>query len=176
MSTVTFRTIIRLQRNQEKSVVQTLMLKTETPNTQHANLDQYSASDLVNAFADDQINAVIAVRAASAQLAAAVDAAVPRLKAGGRLIYVGAGTSGRLGLLDSVELYPTFSWPRERAIALLAGGREAIFQAVEGAEEIGVAGKGREVDVEGLGAADFFEPTNPPKRRNNEAMIKTAAA
>lgn len=111
------------------------MLKTETPSTQHTNLDQYSAGDLVNAFVDDQINAVNAVRAASAPLAAAVDAAVPRLEAGGRLIYVGAGTSGRLGLLDSVELYPTFSWPRERATALLAGGREAIFQAVEGAED-----------------------------------------
>jgi N-acetylmuramic acid 6-phosphate etherase len=60
---------------------------------------------------------------------------VPRLEAGGRLIYVGAGTSGRLGLLDSVELYPTFSWPRERAIALLAGGAKAIHVAVEGAED-----------------------------------------
>jgi N-acetylmuramic acid 6-phosphate etherase len=51
------------------------------------------------------------------------------------LIYVGAGTSGRLGVLDSVELNPTFSWPRERAIGLLAGGPEAMFAAVEGAED-----------------------------------------
>jgi N-acetylmuramic acid 6-phosphate etherase len=57
------------------------------------------------------------------------------MAAGGRLVYVGAGTSGRLGVLDSVELYPTFSWPRERAQALLAGGREAMFVAVEGAED-----------------------------------------
>jgi len=57
------------------------------------------------------------------------------MEAGGRLIYVGAGTSGRLGLLDSVELYPTFSWPHGRAVALLAGGSDAMFVAVEGAED-----------------------------------------
>jgi N-acetylmuramic acid 6-phosphate etherase len=64
-----------------------------------------------------------------------VDAAVPRLRAGGRIVYVGAGTSGRLGVLDSVELHPTFSWPRERSPALLAGGESAMFVAVEGAED-----------------------------------------
>ena len=113
----------------------TQVLNTESPSLAHTNLDEYSATELCKVLIDDQINAVNAVRAASTQLATAVDAAVPRMNAGGRLIYVGAGTSGRLGLLDSVELYPTFSWPRERAIALLAGGREAIFQAVEGAED-----------------------------------------
>ena len=110
-------------------------LNTETPSLEHTRLDEYDIAELVNAFADDQLAAVNAVRAASPQIAVAVAAAVPRLEAGGRLIYVGAGTSGRLGLLDSVELYPTFSWPRERAIALLAGGREAVYQAVEGAED-----------------------------------------
>ncbi|MDD5335202.1 MAG: N-acetylmuramic acid 6-phosphate etherase [Rhodoferax sp.] len=111
------------------------MLNTETPNLAHAALDQYATDQLVNAFVDDQFNAVQAVRAAGSQLAKAVDAAVPRIMDGGRLIYVGAGTSGRLGLLDSVELYPTFSWPRERAVALLAGGAPAVYQAVEGAED-----------------------------------------
>ena len=111
------------------------MLKTESPSLDHPRLDEYSVGDLVNAFADDQLVAVNAVRAAREQIAAAVSAAVPRLERGGRLIYVGAGTSGRLGLLDSVELYPTFSWPQERAIALLAGGQEAVYQAVEGAED-----------------------------------------
>ena len=111
------------------------MLKTETPDPRHATLDQYPSVDLVAALVDDQINAVNAVRAAGPAIAAAVDAAVPRMEAGGRLIYVGAGTSGRLGVLDSVELYPTFSWPHERAIALLAGGIDAMFVAVEGAED-----------------------------------------
>jgi N-acetylmuramic acid 6-phosphate etherase len=111
------------------------MLNTETPNVEHANLDQYAVADLTRALIDDQINAVRAVQAANAGIAAAVEAAVPRIAAGGRLIYAGAGTSGRLGLLDSVELYPTFSWPPERAIALLAGGSEAIYKAIEGAED-----------------------------------------
>jgi N-acetylmuramic acid 6-phosphate etherase len=89
----------------------------------------------VDAFVSDQLDAVRAVQAASVEIAAAVEAAVPRIRAGGRLIYAGAGTSGRLGLLDSVELFPTFSWPAERAIALLAGGAEALYKAVEGAED-----------------------------------------
>jgi N-acetylmuramic acid 6-phosphate etherase len=111
------------------------MLKTETPSQQHAQLDQYLDIELVSAFIDDQFNAVRAVQAAAPRMAAAVAAAVPRMQAGGRLIYAGAGTSGRLGVLDSVELNPTFSWPNERALALLAGGNGAMFQAVEGAED-----------------------------------------
>ncbi|KQW90321.1 N-acetylmuramic acid 6-phosphate etherase [Massilia sp. Root418] len=111
------------------------MLKTETPSRQHAQLDQYPDTELVSAFIDDQFNAVRAVQAAAPTIAAAVAASVPRMQAGGRLIYAGAGTSGRLGVLDSVELNPTFSWPNERALALLAGGNGAMFQAVEGAED-----------------------------------------
>jgi N-acetylmuramic acid 6-phosphate etherase len=137
------------------------MPKTEAPSLAHTNLDEYPAADLVNAFIDDQIGAVNAVRAASGQLAAAVIAAVPRLEAGGRLIYVGAGTSGRLGLLDSVELYPTFSWPRERAVALLAGGRDAISRSVEGAE-----------DNRDQGAADLVAIAAGP----NDVVIVLAAS
>jgi len=111
------------------------MLKTETPAAFHTELDQYPTAELVNALVDDQFAAVEAVRAAAPRLAAAVTAALPRIEAGGRIVYVGAGTSGRLGVLDSVELYPTFSWPKERAIALLAGGHGAMFVAVEGAED-----------------------------------------
>jgi N-acetylmuramic acid 6-phosphate etherase len=113
----------------------TFMLRTETPNSAHAALDQYATDALVSAFVDDQINAVNAVRAAGGDLARAVEAALPRIRAGGRLVYAGAGTSGRLGLLDSVELLPTFSWPSERAVALLAGGASAVYKAVEGAED-----------------------------------------
>lgn len=111
------------------------MLNTETPNSEHSQLDQYPTPQLVETLVADQLTAINAVRAAAPQIAAAVDAAVPRMQAGGRLIYVGAGTSGRLGVLDSVELYPTFSWPNERAVALLAGGIDAMFVAVEGAED-----------------------------------------
>jgi N-acetylmuramic acid 6-phosphate etherase len=108
---------------------------TETPDAKHPRLDRYATPELVAAFVDDQIEAVAAVRAAGADIARAVDAAVPRMRAGGRLIYIGAGTSGRLGVLDSVELTPTFNWPRERARALMAGGDPAMYVSVEGAED-----------------------------------------
>ena len=101
-------------------------LETETPHPDHPGLDEYETRNLVGVLIEDQSRAAEAVRRAADSIAAAVDAAVPRLEAGGRLIYIGAGTSGRLGLLDSVELYPTFSWPSERAIALLAGGKDAL--------------------------------------------------
>ncbi len=126
------------------------MLKTETPSAAHSDLDQYPSEALVNAFIDDQVNAVAAVRAASKDIARAVEAALPRIEAGGRIIYAGAGTSGRLGLLDSVELYPTFSWPHERAIAVLAGGAEALYKAVEGAEDSRDLGAN---DIAGLNVA-----------------------
>ena len=116
------------------------MLKTETPSQSHQDLDLYPLDQLLAAFIDDQTVAVDALRAAAPQLARAVGAALPRILAGGRLIYAGAGTSGRLGVLDSVELYPTFSWPRERALAILAGGPSAMFVAVEGAEDDAVRG------------------------------------
>ena len=110
-------------------------LRTEQPHPGHAGLSHYDTAQLVAAFVADQALAAQAVMGAAPALARAVDAAVPRLRAGGRLLYVGAGTSGRLGVLDSVELHPTFSWPRERALALLAGGEGAMFVAVEGAED-----------------------------------------
>ena len=73
------------------------MLKTESPSLEHTHLDEYTIDDLVSTFTDDQLVAVNAVRAAHGQISAAVAAAVPRLERGGRLIYVGAGTSGRRG-------------------------------------------------------------------------------
>jgi N-acetylmuramic acid 6-phosphate etherase len=137
------------------------MLKTETPSQDHAQLDQYPTTELVNVLVDDQINAVNAVRAAAPRIAAAVTAALPRMEAGGRLVYVGAGTSGRLGVLDSVELYPTFSWEHDRAVALLAGGTDAMFVAVEGAED----------DVE-QGAADIRSANVGP----NDVVLLIAAS
>jgi N-acetylmuramic acid 6-phosphate etherase len=123
------------------------MLNTETPSPLHATLDQYPTAQLLDVLVDDQFHAVEAVRAVAPRLAAAVDAALPRMENGGRLIYVGAGTSGRLGVLDSVELYPTFSWPHGRAVALLAGGSSAMFVAVEGAEDDAAQGAADVVSV-----------------------------
>ena len=110
-------------------------LRTEQPHPDHPQLDRYDTAMLVEAFVADQALAAQAVRAAAPPLARAVDAAVPRLRAGGRIVYVGAGPRGRRGGRAAVELQPTFSWPRERAPALLAGGEGAMFVAVEGAED-----------------------------------------
>ena len=73
----------------------TRTLRTEEPHPAHPRLDRYDTAALVDAFVEDQAQAALAVRAAAAALAQAVDAAVPRLRAGGRIVYVGAGTSGR---------------------------------------------------------------------------------
>ncbi|MEN9373210.1 MAG: hypothetical protein RIR79_762 [Pseudomonadota bacterium] len=116
-------------------------LSTEQTNADHTALDRYSMPDLVSALVDDQYLAVQAVQKAAPVIAWAVDSAVPRIQAGGRLIYMGAGTSGRLGLLDSVELNPTFSWDKNRAIACMAGGLTALVHAVEGAEDDAAQGE-----------------------------------
>ncbi len=137
------------------------LLSTERPSVEHTDLDTYPVEQLVAALVDDQARAADAVQRSQGALARAVDAAVPRIEAGGRLIYVGAGTSGRLGLLDSVELYPTFSWPSERSIALLAGGPGAVYRAVEGAE-----------DNDAQGAADI-EKLLPS--RNDVALLLAAS-
>jgi N-acetylmuramic acid 6-phosphate etherase len=126
------------------------MSNTETPSPVHVELDRYDTPALVRALIDDQAQAATAVARAAPDIARAVEAALPRLRNGGRLIYVGAGTSGRLGLLDSVELYPTFSWPRERALAVLAGGPAAVQRAVEGAEDDKAQGA---ADILGIPAA-----------------------
>jgi N-acetylmuramic acid 6-phosphate etherase len=78
---------------------------------------------------------VAAVRAARNALLQAALAAAERLRKGGRLVYVGAGTSGRLAVQDGAELVPTFSWPQERLLLLIAGGRNALLRSVEGAED-----------------------------------------
>lgn len=137
------------------------MQTTETPSGKHPDLDQYGTIDLVRAFTADQVQAAEVAHAAAPQIAKAVDAAAPRIAAGGRLIYVGAGTSGRLGVLDSVELFPTFSWPKDRALALIAGGKGAMYEAVEGAE-----------DDQARGAADL-RALNPG---SNDICIALAAS
>jgi len=84
---------------------------------------------------EGQFAAIAAVRAARSAIGAAVGAMEERLKERGRLIYAGAGTSGRLAVQDGAELMPTFSWPAERLVLLIAGGAEALISAIEGAED-----------------------------------------
>ncbi len=128
-------------------------LQTETHDGRYAQLDTLTIPALLQAFAADQTQAAASVLAALPQMETVLEAMLPRIHAGGRLVYVGAGTSGRLGLLDSAELYPTFSWSPERAIALLAGGQGALVRAVENAEDNAEAGAGAIRDLQ-LNAQD----------------------
>jgi len=108
---------------------------TETTDPRYLRLDAWPAHIAMHALWEGQMAAVAAVRPALPAIAAAAEAAAARLRARGRLIYCGAGTSGRLGVLDASELPPTFDWPPERLGYLLAGGTPALTQAVENAED-----------------------------------------
>jgi len=90
---------------------------------------------MIEAMYDGQLTACAAVRPALPAINAAVDDAVLALKRGGRLVYVGAGTSGRIAVQDGAELRPTYDWPSDRIVFVIAGGTEAILQSVEGAED-----------------------------------------
>src|SRR5258708_18420067 len=103
----------------------------------YSDLDLWAPLDMVEAMIEGQFTAVAAVRAARFVLLEAALAAAERLRNGGRLVYVGAGTSGRLAVQDGAELVPTFSWPQERLLLFIAGGRNALLQSVEGAEGAG---------------------------------------
>lgn len=115
-------------------------MSTESVGARYRGLDAWPSRDILDVFIEGQMAAIAAVRAAAGQIEAAAEAVTARLRAGGRLVYVGAGTSGRLGLLDGVELIPTFDWPAERVVYLLAGGEGALVRAVEGAEDDREAG------------------------------------
>lgn len=115
--------------------------QTETVNPRTAGLDQMPAADLVRLLAAEQSAAVDAVTAVSDALATAVEEISARLRAGGRLHYVGAGTSGRLGFLDASEMPPTFGTDPSLVCAHIAGGTGALTRAVEGAEDDEQAGE-----------------------------------
>ncbi len=117
------------------------LLSTEQINHMYRDLETRSTPQIVRALVDDQLQAVQSAQQAIPQIAKAAELAAERMRRGGRLIYVGAGTSGRLGQLDASELSPTFSWPAERAVACVAGGRKALWEAVEGAEDDFEAGR-----------------------------------
>jgi len=111
-------------------------METENVSRRYAGLDAWEPADILDSLIEGQFSAVAAVRAARRDLEAAALAVEERLRRGnGRLIYAGAGTSGRLALQDGAELPPTFSWPDDRLLLLIAGGRDALTRAVEGAED-----------------------------------------
>ncbi|MFN3709694.1 MAG: N-acetylmuramic acid 6-phosphate etherase [Alishewanella aestuarii] len=116
-------------------LAQLATMSTEARNTASRNLDQLSSLQLVQLInqADQQV--ANSITPALPQIAQAVEQIVQAFAKGGRLIYLGAGTSGRLGILDAVECPPTYSVPDSQVIGLIAGGANAIYKAVEGAED-----------------------------------------
>jgi N-acetylmuramic acid 6-phosphate etherase len=117
------------------------MSTTEDRDSRFTDIDQWPTIDAIEAMLDGQIAAILAIRDATQSIAIAAEAAAHRLSNGGRLIYAGAGTSGRVAVQDGVELSPTFGWPQNRLGYLLAGGIEALSKSAEGAEDDEVAGK-----------------------------------
>jgi N-acetylmuramic acid 6-phosphate etherase len=110
-------------------------LLTESRNPQSESIDSLSPLEIVWLMNSEDAKVVAAVGAEAESIAQAIDWAADRLRRGGRLIYVGAGTSGRLGILDASECPPTFSTPPGMVVGLIAGGPTALIRAVEGAED-----------------------------------------
>lgn len=110
-------------------------ITTEGRNELTRGIDQLSAREIVELINNEDKLVPLSVEEALDQVAALVDAIVEKLRIGGRLIYMGAGTSGRIGLLDAVECPPTYGVSDEQVMCLLAGGRDAFSKAVEGAED-----------------------------------------
>lgn len=116
------------------------MLKTEqrNPNTMH--IDQCSSQQILELIQIENMNAAKAVGEAIPQITRACDAIEEQMRKGGRLIYIGAGSSGRLGVLDAAECPPTYGVPQDRVMGIMAGGPECMFRASENAEDGAEAG------------------------------------
>jgi len=138
-------------------------LTTERRNRATENLDAMSAMELVTAMNREDATVPRAIRPALPQIAKAVDLVARRLAQGGRLIYVGSGTSGRIGALDASECAPTFGISPEKVQFVIAGGENALVQAVEDSEDSAELGKsdmaarkpGKRDVVVGLAASGF---------------------
>ena len=128
-------------------------LLTEQANPRSQDLDQLSTTDLVDLFIEEDRRPQDAVLNASPSLSAAVDAVAERLRSGGRLYYLGAGTSGRLGVLDAAECPPTFCSDPEMVQGVLAGGAPALLRSSEGLEDLETAGRD-DLDARGFCSKD----------------------
>ena len=110
-------------------------IQTEERNSLTSNIDSLSTIEMVELINSEDKKVAFAVEKEKENIAEAVDLIAEGMKAGGRLVYIGCGTSGRLGVLDAVECPPTFSTEYSEIIGLIAGGYDAIFRAKEGAED-----------------------------------------
>jgi N-acetylmuramic acid 6-phosphate etherase len=111
-------------------------LLTEQVNVNSANLDRLSTLEIVDLFNKEDVNTLNAIAGAREELARAIEMIADSLRQGGRLFYIGAGTSGRLGVLDAAECPPTFCTPPELVQGILAGGAGALIKSSEGLEDI----------------------------------------
>ena len=127
---------------------------TEQRNPRSDRLDALDAREIVALINAEDAGVAAAVGRVSDDVARAVDLAVAALRSGGRLIYVGAGTSGRLGVLDAAEMPPTFGTDPDRVVGVIAGGPSALVRASEGAEDHPEVGA-REMDELAVGPRDF---------------------
>ena len=116
-------------------VVNVGLPQTEQRNPRTVDIDVSSTLDILTMLNDEDARVPVAVRAVLPDLARVIDAAVERYRAGGTIYYFGAGASGRIGALDAAELPPTFSIPRERVVARIAGGLESMLRASEELED-----------------------------------------
>jgi N-acetylmuramic acid 6-phosphate etherase len=110
-------------------------MDTEHPSPRYSDIDAWTPADILDAMIEGQFAAVAAVHGARPALTDAGLAIEDRLRHGGRLVYAGAGTSGRLAVQDGAELMPTFGWPEEKLLFFMAGGKDALLRSVEGAED-----------------------------------------
>ena len=131
------------------------MLKTEMRNERSMHFDTMSTAEMVGLMASENYNAARAVELAAPEIARAVDMATEALERGGRLLFIGAGTSGRLGVLDAAECPPTFGVPRETVVGIIAGGPDCMFRAAEGEEDDEAAGR-RDISSHGVGENDLL--------------------
>jgi N-acetylmuramic acid 6-phosphate etherase len=125
---------------------------TELVNDLSNNLDRLPTSEMLAIINQEDAKAVAAVQAVLPQIAAAVDRIADAFRSGGRLVYVGAGTSGRLGVLDASECLPTFGVSPQMVFGIIAGGERALTRAIEGAEDDATAGEQaiRDADIQSV--------------------------
>ncbi len=147
-------------------------MSTEDVSPRYRELDTWGDLEVLEALLERQFVALAAVRAAVPALAEAARRAASRLAEGGALAYAGAGTAGRLAVLDGAELPPTFGWPEDRLRLFLAGGEAAMTRAVEAAEDDAAAGRRA---GEGLGPKDVLVAVSASGRTPYTLALAAAA-
>ncbi|TPH12888.1 N-acetylmuramic acid 6-phosphate etherase [Litorilituus lipolyticus] len=121
--------------SQTKLVTTLKSIATEGQNPETLDIDLLDSLNILKKINNEDQKVALAVKDILPEVAQTVDLIVESFKSGGRLLYIGAGTSGRLGVLDAVECPPTFSVSSEQVVGILAGGEKAMYKAVEGAED-----------------------------------------